>query len=77
MACAIMLGMTKEEALAHYGGNQSELARALGIDQSTVNKWKRVPVTRQLQLEALTSGRLRADEEADKFRVPMRRKVAA
>ena len=55
--------MTKDEALAFYADNQSALARALGIDQSTVNKWKRIPALRQIQLERISGGRLKADPD--------------
>lgn len=54
--------MTKLEAIAHYGNNVSALARALGIDQSTVYSWgKYPPDRRQLQLERLTKKTLRAE----------------
>lgn len=76
MGCAILRFMTKQEALAFYEGNQSALARALGIDQSTVNQWKRVPLHRQLQLEALTGGKLKAGPECDPFRLPKAREAA-
>ena len=70
MGGAIIWRMTKDEALAHFNGNQSALARALGVDQSTVNKWKGLPALRQLQLEAITEGRLKAGPECDPYRVP-------
>lgn len=55
--------MKKSEAIAFYGGNISALARALEIDQSTVYSWKgdRIPGGRQLQLERITGGLLKAD----------------
>lgn len=68
--------MSKDEALKFYEGNQSALARALGLDQSTVNKWAAIPPLRQLQLERVTGGRLKADPDAF-ARKPARRKVAA
>ncbi len=68
--------MTKEQALQHYAGNQSELARALGVDQSTVNKWLSVPPLRQIQLERITGGKLKADADCFDKR-PNRKKVAA
>lgn len=70
MGSAIMARMTKDQALAYFDGNQSKLGRALGVDQSTVNKWKAVPPLRQLQLEAITKGKLKADPDCNKFRVP-------
>lgn len=74
MGDATMRRMTKDQALAHYGGSQTLLAQTLGLDQSTVAKWPSVPVLRQLQLEALTNGALKAGPECDPFRVPKRRK---
>lgn len=53
--------MTKDQATNYYG-NQSALARALGLHQSTVNKWTEVPVLRQIQLERLTKGALVAGD---------------
>jgi transposase-like protein len=56
--------MKKSEAIAHYGGNVSALARALGIDQSTVYSWGDFPPDRrQLQLERITKRKLRAEPE--------------
>lgn len=55
--------MKRSEAIAHYGGNASALARALGIDQSSIYSWKdgEIPIGRQYQLELLTKGALKAD----------------
>lgn len=54
--------MTKSEALQFYDGNVSKLARALGIDQSTFYSWKDYPPGgRQLQLERITGGKLKAE----------------
>ncbi len=61
--------MTKDQAIKHYG-TQEKLAEALGMDQSTISKWAAVPALRQLQIEALTRGELRADPDCDKYRVP-------
>lgn len=57
--------MTKSEALAYYGGNVSELARAAEVDQSTVYSWKErfPPGPRQLLLERKTDGKLRAEPD--------------
>lgn len=60
--------MTKQQAIEHFR-TQMALAAALGIDQSTVSAWDRIPTLRQLQLEALTRGELRADADCDQFRV--------
>jgi transposase-like protein len=55
--------MRKSDAIAHYDGNISALARALGIDQSTVYSWGDFPPDRrQLQLERITDGKLRAEK---------------
>jgi len=54
--------MTKAEALAYFDGNVSALARALGMDQSTFYSWKHFPPGgRQLQLERITGGKLKAE----------------
>lgn len=55
--------MTKDEAVALYG-SQDKLAKALGIRREAVVQWTSVPPLRQLQLEMLTLGRLRADDSA-------------
>lgn len=55
--------MRKSEAIEFYGGNVSALARALEIDQSSIYSWAddTIPGGRQLQLERITGGKLRAD----------------
>ncbi len=61
--------MTKDEAIAEFG-TQTALAEALGITQGSISLWSdKVPVLRQLQIEALTRGRLKADADCDSFRV--------
>lgn len=52
--------MTKDEAINYYG-SQVALASALHIAQASVSGWKSVPHIRQLQLERLTGGKLKAD----------------
>ena len=55
-------GMTTDEAKAFYGGNVSALARALGLDQSSIYSWgPKPPAIRQLQLECITGGKLSAE----------------
>ena len=54
--------MTKDEAIAHFG-SQAALADALGIKPPSVAEWDAVPDLRQLQLEILTRGKLKADPE--------------
>lgn len=70
--------MTKQEAVEAFG-TQVLLAKALDMTQGSVAAWKHVPPLRQLQIEALTKGRLKAGPECDMFRVPARKasKVAA
>lgn len=54
--------MTKSEALKHFGGSQSALARALNITQPSVFEWpEEIPALRQIQLERVTDGALKAD----------------
>ena len=71
MGSAIMRRMKTEQAVSHFG-SQMKLAAALGIDQSTISgSWREYPPPlRQLQIEALTGGELRAEPECDKYRVP-------
>ena len=53
--------MTKDEAIKHYG-TQQKLADALGLSQSTVAEWGAYPPKlRQLQLQQVTRGRLKAE----------------
>jgi hypothetical protein len=56
--------MTTDEALKWAGGTQGALAAKLGISQPSVSGWgDRPPALRQLQLEVLSAGALRADED--------------
>lgn len=53
--------MFTRDAIAHFG-TQAALARALNIKPQSITDWgDEVPPLRQLQLEALLGGRLRAD----------------
>jgi hypothetical protein len=53
--------MTTDQAIKHYG-TQEKLAKALGIKQGSVGEWKEYPpVLRQLQLQRITNGRLKAE----------------
>jgi transcriptional repressor of cell division inhibition gene dicB len=53
--------MTTEEAISHYG-TQVRLAQALGTRQSTISSWGIYPPKlRQLQLQQITKGRLKAE----------------
>jgi DNA-binding transcriptional regulator YdaS (Cro superfamily) len=61
--------MTKTEVLAHFGGAVAT-AKALGISQPSVSNWsEQLPELRQLEIEQLTGGALRAGPECDKYRV--------
>lgn len=63
--------MTKDEAIAALGGTQAALAEALGMTQGSVSLWGEYPPPlRQLQIEALTGGKVRAEPDCDKYRVP-------
>jgi len=65
--------MTTHEAISYYGTQQA-LADKLGISQSAVSMWGDYPPdARQMQLERITRGRLRA--EANVFS-PKRRRAA-
>lgn len=55
--------MRKEEAIRFYG-SQSALARALGIAQASVAGWGEYPPGgRQLQIEKVTKGELKAEPD--------------
>lgn len=61
--------MTKDETIRAFG-TQSAVAEALGITQGSVSLWGAYPPPlRQLQIEVLTAGKLRAEPECDKYRV--------
>ena len=69
-------GMTKTEVLAHFGG-QTAVAKALGMSQPSVSAWpEQLPVLRQLEIERLTLGVLKAGPECAKYRVPAETKAA-
>lgn len=53
--------MTTDDAIKHYG-TQVALADALGIKQGSVSGWGDYPpALRQLQLQQITKGRLKAE----------------
>lgn len=63
--------MTKDDAIKALGGTQEALAKALGMTQGSVSLWKTYPPPlRQLQIEVLTGGALRAEADCDQYRVP-------
>lgn len=62
--------MLKDEVLRHFGG-VAATARALRLAQPSITQWPEpLPVLRQLQVEALTGGALKAGPECDPYRVP-------
>ena len=53
--------MKTKTALDYYGGSPTKVAEALGISQASVSLWGEiVPPLRQLQLEKVTGGALKA-----------------
>ncbi len=61
--------MKTSDVLAFYG-SQHKVALALDLRQPSIARWGEYPpALRQLQIEALTGGKLRAEPECDKFRV--------
>lgn len=62
-------GMTTENVIRYFG-SQKATADALGMKQPSVAVWGEYPPElRQLQIESLTGGELRAEPECDKYRV--------
>jgi len=54
--------MLKADVLAHFGGTQVSVAKAIGITKSAVNQWdKRVPLKMALRLQHVTNGALRVN----------------
>lgn len=71
--------MKTSDVIKHFG-SQYAVAEALGIKQPSVAGWKKPypPELRQLQIEAVTGGKLKAEPDCDKFRVAApKRKPAA
>lgn len=67
----MLRGMKKDEVLAHFG-SQAAVAAALGIRQPSVANWTDpLPELRQLEIERLTCGALRAGPECERYRVPL------
>jgi hypothetical protein len=61
--------MTSSEAIAKFD-TATALALALGCTQAAISQWGEYPpLLRQLELERLTRGALRAEPECDKYRV--------
>lgn len=66
--------MFTKDVIAHFG-SQAAVARALGIAQPSVWEWgDHPPPLRQLQLERITNGALRADPKI--LETPSQREAA-
>ena len=53
--------MTYDQLINHFG-TQVAVAAALGIKQPSVSEWKKeIPPLRQMQIQLITGGALRAD----------------
>ena len=50
--------MDMQKIFSHFK-SKSALARQLGIEPQAVQKWKRMPVKRAVQIERLTNGKFR------------------
>jgi hypothetical protein len=63
--------MTKDDAVK-WAGTQVKLAERLGMrSQGSISLWDVYPPPlRQLQIEALSGGQLKAEPDCDKFRFP-------
>ena len=73
-----MRPMNKADAIAWAGGTQALLAEKLGITQGSVSLWgEPIPPLRQLQIERLSGGALKAGPECDDYRVPASHQTAA
>lgn len=58
--------MKFSEVMAYFDYNMSNIARALKIQRSSVESWKKkdeIPYLRQCQIEILTKGKLKAEKE--------------
>lgn len=65
----------KKSEVIRYFGSQTATAKALKLKQPSVQRWgEKLPPLRQLQIEVLTGGALRAGRECDRFRIGLARK---
>lgn len=63
--------MRTEDAITWAGGTQQKLADKLGCSQSVISEWGEYPTAaRQLQIEILSLGHLRAEPWAMQMRKP-------
>ena len=56
--------MQKNEAVMWFG-SQNKLAKFLGVYQSNVSGWKKIPLHHQHRIEEHTNGELLADKNRD------------
>lgn len=64
MSVLTFAAMTTTELIAHYG-SQARAARALGVSWAALYLWRKkgaIPYLRQLQVQQVTGGVLKADE---------------
>jgi len=62
--------MKKTDVINHFGG-VSKTAEALRISPGAVSQWpESIPALRQLQIQAITGGKLRASDNAMQFLQP-------
>jgi DNA-binding transcriptional regulator YdaS (Cro superfamily) len=55
--------MKKSEVIVYFG-SVAKIAKALGVNWSAVHQWgEKIPVRRAFELERLTKGELKVDEE--------------
>jgi DNA-binding transcriptional regulator YdaS (Cro superfamily) len=69
--------MRTQEAVDHFG-SQVALAQAIGVKQNTVSGWSEYPpMSRQIDIEVATSGKLKAELSEDARRVLAKPKAGA
>lgn len=56
--------MNLEQVLKHFDAKPHELAKKMGVSRGAISQWKSagIPEGRQWQIEALTKGKLKADQ---------------
>lgn len=62
--------MEKEQAIEFFK-TRTHLAEALGVDNSTVTRWKKIPMWHQRAIETLTGGKLKAERKPEKKQAEM------
>lgn len=60
--------MTLDQVIKYFAAtSQQDLGRQIGVTQGAISQWKsagEIPVFRQIQIEMLTSGELKADRHS-------------